>query len=165
MNLREKYLENIQTTYENALDLVYTKSQDYASNDDPFKNFREAAQFAGITLEQGIFVRLGDKFARVKNLLEKGESAGAVGEAIEDTLLDICNYTAILKTWIDLGRPRADHVQLSLALDEPPFDADPGDENDADIDRYVDEGWRDKVPTEEYQPPQENWFKKLFGLG
>ncbi len=171
--LREKYLQNIQDTYEQALELVYTKSQDYATNDDPFKNFRDAALFAGITLEQGILVRIGDKFARVRNLLEKGENSGAVGEAITDTLNDACNYTAILKTWIDLKRPTPDSEQLELPFDT---DSDPGDENSSvavgdgfggqEYQGTVTQGsgvWLANTPSPR-ELGDKNWYEKLFGL-
>lgn len=104
-NLKDKYLESITENYEQALGLVHSKVQDYASDADPFKNFRNASYFAGITLEQGILVRIGDKFARYLNLLEKGNLEGATGEKLDDTLRDAMNYANILLTWEQLRHP------------------------------------------------------------
>ncbi len=106
--LKDKYLESITENYEQALGLVHLKVQDYASDADPFKNFRNAAYFAGVSLEQGILVRIGDKFARYLNLLEKGGNfEGAVGEKLDDTLRDAMNYANILLTWEQLRHPAA----------------------------------------------------------
>ncbi len=148
--------------YEEALDLVYLKSQDYATEADPFKNFRQGAAFAGVTVEQGILVRIGDKFARVVNLIEKGQDAGAVGESITDTLRDAMNYTNILLTWQQLGRPEvgktfAEQVPLPLV---PTEDVDP------ELDAYVSEiEQKNKgvypyggIPVPETTTKSDNWF-------
>lgn len=106
MNLKTKYLESITENYEQALGLVHSKVQDYATDADPFKNFRNAPHFAGVTVEQGLLVRIGDKFARYLNLLQKGgDFGGATGETLDDTLRDAMNYTNILLTWEQLRHP------------------------------------------------------------
>ncbi len=106
--LNEKFLSNIEQNYEHALETLYKKNADYAEENDPFLNFREAAAFAGITVRQGILVRLGDKLTRYKNLTKPGRIPEVVEETKSDTLEDAINYLNILKTWDDLGEPDAD---------------------------------------------------------
>lgn len=80
--------------YHRALSIVGAKNHDYSSEDDPFANFRESESF-GVPAEWGVMVRLSDKFARLKNFYRKGTLL-VKDEAVEDTLLDIMNYAAIL---------------------------------------------------------------------
>lgn len=77
-----------------ALDLMKKKNIDYADEKDFFKNFREAEKL-GITVEQGILVRMSDKISRVSNLLSKKE-VSVITESVEDTLIDLMNYANIL---------------------------------------------------------------------
>jgi hypothetical protein len=70
-----------------ALDLMYKKNHDYASDADPYRNFR----MFGLL---GIVVRLGDKLARLQSFIDNGDLAVS-DEQIEDTLKDIINYSVI----------------------------------------------------------------------
>ncbi len=151
MSLREKYFAQLQENYDAALSLMERKNADYAKDIDPFQNFRDSAKFAGITLEQGILVRLGDKLTRYRNLTERGSTHGEVGEAVVDTLADAMNYVNILKTWHDLDKPAPDSPQLSLPFSEPDDGGDPGDEQPSTPNEYR------PGPSEEIK---ENWFAK-----
>lgn len=70
-----------------ALDLMVKKNHDYASIEDPYRNFRLFGKF-------GILVRLGDKFARLRSFEEQGELK-CDDESIRDTILDIINYAVL----------------------------------------------------------------------
>jgi hypothetical protein len=70
-----------------ALELMAKKNHDYASIEDPYRNFRQFGRF-------GILVRLGDKFARLRSFEEQGELK-VQDESIRDTLLDIINYAVL----------------------------------------------------------------------
>lgn len=62
----------------------------------------QAPMFApNVSPEEGVWVRLGDKVARLETLLRGGPDNG---ESIDDTLLDLAGYAAILWT---LRRPGA----------------------------------------------------------
>jgi len=67
--------------------LMELKNHDYASREDPYRNFRLFGRF-------GILVRLGDKFARLRSFEEQGELL-VTDESIRDTLLDIINYVVL----------------------------------------------------------------------
>ncbi len=114
MSLKTRYCEKLEDNFVDGLELMLKKNADYAKEGDPFQNFREAAAFAGVTLEQGILVRLSDKLTRYKNLRSRGSEGGEVGENLTDTLFDAMNYLNILKTWHDLGKPEADSEQLEF---------------------------------------------------
>ena len=89
------FVNNILEVFRTAGSIVQQKNADYSGAVDPFKNFRlcEAADLASV--EQGIMVRMFDKMGRVSTLLDKDESP-QVNESIDDTLIDLINYAAIL---------------------------------------------------------------------
>jgi len=89
------FLEMLQKNSDKGMDLIKAKNQDYATNKDPFSNFRMVENIGLATLEQAILMRMCDKFARIVNLLKK-DSAAVKDESVEDTLLDIMNYANIL---------------------------------------------------------------------
>jgi hypothetical protein len=47
----------------------------------------------------GVLVRMGDKFARLKNLYLEGQGGDVRDESVEDTLMDIANYAIIMLAW------------------------------------------------------------------
>ena len=74
------------------------KNKGYSKVSDPLSNFREAEDL-GITTWLGIGVRLTDKYARFKNL---AKNVGNIQysdvekiESLEDTLLDMANYSVL----------------------------------------------------------------------
>ena len=78
-------LDRMGGIFEDCRDLAERKNSDYAGN-DALENLR---QFGTL----GIVVRLSDKFARIKNLVQKEPSVK--DEKLEDTLMDIINYAAL----------------------------------------------------------------------
>lgn len=91
------FLKDLSDTFGICLELATRKNKDYA-DEDPFKNFRMSA-LIGIEPAKAIIVRILDKLSRVSNLLDKENSVK--DERIEDTLMDIINYTAILKAYLN----------------------------------------------------------------
>ena len=95
---RNILLEDIEFTFGQCLQTAIAKNSDYGgSNKDPYANFRNST-IAGVSVEQGIVVRMADKISRIGTLLQK--EAKVKDEAIEDTLMDLINYTAILKSYL-----------------------------------------------------------------
>lgn len=97
--MREQYIKSLQDFYAGNIEISKRKSSDYASDTDPYSNFREA-ETMGLTVEQGILLRMGDKWSRLKELIGKGKQAQVSDEKIEDTLRDIANYSAILYNYL-----------------------------------------------------------------
>ena len=71
---RGKFLNSMSQNALDALQLVIKKTQDYATIDDPYRNFR-MSESVGVSLEKGILVRMCDKLSRLGNLVEKAIQA------------------------------------------------------------------------------------------
>ncbi len=94
-------LANVRETYAKAAEIIERKNADYATQADPFANFR-TANILGLSVEKGILVRTLDKIMRVNNLLE--HEAFVTEESMEDTLTDAINYLALLKAYRELNK-------------------------------------------------------------
>ena len=93
----EEFLRELDQTFTDCLVTAKNKNKDYANSDDPFKNFRMSEQ-VGVSPARAILVRISDKLSRISNLLDR---EGAVtDERIEDSLMDMINYSAILKAYL-----------------------------------------------------------------
>lgn len=79
----------------NCEDIMQRKNSDY-SGEDPFLNFNqiEVITKGKISREQGVLVRMTDKLSRVQRLLNN--EAQVKDEKIEDTLIDLANYSLLL---------------------------------------------------------------------
>ena len=95
---KKEFIESIAYTYAKGIELIKRKNADYATGENPFRNF-EYADLAGVSVERAIMVRVMDKMARVSNLLDKNPEV--IDEKLEDTLLDVINYLAILKAYLE----------------------------------------------------------------
>ena len=89
---------NLERTFSNCLETAKRKNNDYGGVDsNPYANFSNST-IVGVSIEKGILVRMMDKVSRISTLLEK--ESQVKDEAIEDTLDDLVNYTAILKSYL-----------------------------------------------------------------
>lgn len=79
------------------LELHSIKKADYADMSNQFSNFIEAAEWAGVTVEQAIQVLIGTKIARLRNLKKSGKMPK--NESIQDTEKDLIVYGIILRAW------------------------------------------------------------------
>ena len=69
------------------------KNSDYATAENPFSNFEEAAEFAGVTVDQVFATLIGIKEARLKELTSSGKQPN--NESIQDTRLDAAVYAVL----------------------------------------------------------------------
>lgn len=92
-------IEDAEATFKSCLETMKKKNNDYAGKGtaDPFKNFKNSLVI-GVPVQKGILVRLMDKMTRVGNLLD--QEATVKDESITDTIDDMINYLAILKSSI-----------------------------------------------------------------
>lgn len=89
---------------EHAWDLHLRKAAGYSGHSaDVWVNFRSTEQF-GVPAEIGCYIRMADKFERLKSLVTDGRN-DQVNEPIEDLLSDIAAYALIAKC-IRLERAR-----------------------------------------------------------
>ncbi|MBP7134227.1 DUF1599 domain-containing protein [Patescibacteria group bacterium] len=89
------FLQDAQQVLNRCLQLLASKNHDYSESQDAFANFKVAAHIAGIPTEQTLLTLLGMKFARLHQLTGKNKTPKH--EAVEDTLMDIINYTLLLR--------------------------------------------------------------------
>ena len=89
-------LKDAEKLFKQVFETLYKKNADYSNSVNPFSNFENSAQRAGITVQQGILVRFNDKVERLCNLLRQNKVARVTGETIEDTICDAIGYLAIL---------------------------------------------------------------------
>lgn len=78
------------------------KNTDYSGTINPFRNFEIVEKIGVASAEQGILVRMTDKISRISNLLDKEPEV--FDERIEDTLIDLANYSIILKCYLEYKR-------------------------------------------------------------
>ncbi len=90
---KQQFFAQLESNATQGLKIMVGKNADYCGAIDPFKNFR-AAEFIGMTVEQGILLRMMDKMARMGNLLQS--EAKVKDESFEDTCLDLMNYANIM---------------------------------------------------------------------
>ena len=90
----EEALEVQRYLFKQALEVVEKKRRDYASENDPFRNFR-ASVHVGVEPWRGALVRLMDKIARISRIAERGGERAVQDESLLDTVVDALNYIVI----------------------------------------------------------------------
>lgn len=119
------YLERFKQVTEYMTGLTKAKNSDYAGPGNPFQNFNliEIITSGRVSTSAGILVRMTDKLQRFANLLAKPPAV--VGEAIEDTLLDLAVYSIIEYLWLTSGKAELSLPGLDARVPEGPPEQDP----------------------------------------
>lgn len=102
---RENYLQLFQQALNTMHEITVRKNSDYATWDDPFRNFRMVENMWICTSEEWILVRMSDKMSRISNLI-KDNNPKVKDESIEDTLIDLANYSIILSIYLKHEREK-----------------------------------------------------------
>jgi hypothetical protein len=76
--------------------IMEQKAADYASAEDPYRNFRQIEALDLGTVEQGLVVRMGDKLSRLATFVKTQNEYSVKDESFEDTIVDLINYSIIL---------------------------------------------------------------------
>jgi len=83
------------------------KNQDYSG--DPqgsaFNNFTMIEEMGIATTEEGFLTRMMDKMMRINNIIKSGQ-AQVKDESVEDTLLDLANYSILLAGYLKTKKER-----------------------------------------------------------
>lgn len=98
----EVFIESIEKFYASSVSLIQKKNADYAGTEDPFKNFR-MAELLGLTVEEGIILRMLDKMSRLANT-HKTEGVQVSSETVDDTIRDLAGYAAILHAYREIQK-------------------------------------------------------------
>lgn len=96
---RQQFFEFAKKFFEDAMELLQNKNDDYSQNDDPFSNFELIAEMIGISTSRAVFSRMADKFARLRECLDKGTTVK--DETLKDTLMDLINYSVLLAGYLE----------------------------------------------------------------
>lgn len=94
------YLAEFKKITGELVELTSRKNSDYANAQDAFLNFQlvERLTNGDIKAEEGIVVRMSDKFQRIANLMSR--PAQVADEKVEDTLKDLATYSIILLLYL-----------------------------------------------------------------
>lgn len=92
-------IPNYDAIIKKAKSLCDNKNIDYAQAEEPFSNFEMVEAIKICKTSTGILVRISDKIARIANLLERDGEAAIQDEKVEDTMLDLINYSVILMSY------------------------------------------------------------------
>ena len=95
---QKNFIEDLEKVMQEALSIVHKKNNDYATETDPFKNFR-FSKLIDVEVPQAILLRICDKMARINNVLQKG-SVSVEDETVQDTIKDVINYMAIMLVYL-----------------------------------------------------------------
>lgn len=89
---RKEFLAQHKKLFEEAYQIILIKNVDYASEDDPFENFRMFGRY-------GILCRIGDKISRLKTIHKNKGKHAVKSETVKDTVLDALNYLVFYLTY------------------------------------------------------------------
>ena len=94
----EQFLADLENTFKESLETARKKNADYSKVGEPFANFKNVEVLGICSTEAGILTRMTDKMSRISNLIK--QEAQVKDESIMDSLLDLINYSAILKAYL-----------------------------------------------------------------
>ena len=96
----EWYIEKHAEACEKLKSITAQKVVDYSgARDHPFDNFMNVEALGITTTEIGYLTRMVDKITRIASIITTGKQA-VMDESVEDTLLDLANYSISLATFI-----------------------------------------------------------------
>jgi hypothetical protein len=95
---RDEYLKLHEELCKKMVEITKKKNNDYSRNDDPFANFKVVEAY-NIPVEVGFLTRMSDKMSRLSNYAS-GQDLKVTDESIEDTLLDLANYSLLCLGYI-----------------------------------------------------------------
>ena len=99
MNKRDELLKDIEAYTKKMYETAVKKNNDYTGGIGGYSNFT-TVELLGVTdTERGIITRMTDKFTRIIGLT-CSDNQNLVQESIEDTCLDLANYSLILASYI-----------------------------------------------------------------
>jgi len=97
---KEQYLVFFKETTQKMLAITTAKNQDYTGGDsNPFANFTATERLGVTSTERGFLTRMLDKIMRINAYIANGNLM-VKDESVEDTLLDLANYSILLAGYI-----------------------------------------------------------------
>lgn len=97
---KEQYFQFHKQCTDKMTAITKAKNADYTGKgDDPFSNFTRVEAVGICSTEQGFLTRMMDKISRINSFVQKGVLE-VKDESIEDTLLDLANYSILFAGYI-----------------------------------------------------------------
>jgi len=96
-----------------ARHLMNQKNHDYSggkSAEDPFLNFTRVEKLGITDTKRGFMVRLTDKISRLITFIDTGVYK-VPDEKVEDTILDLINYSILLYAYVEVERKEKDDYE------------------------------------------------------
>lgn len=107
-------------------DVLINKRSDYALSDDVMSNFKQVSNITNLTPEQSILVLIATKVARLGNLFSNKDKK-VVNESIDDSILDLANYSFLLACAREETKQSLVRPTFSPMADDQAFEVDAGD--------------------------------------
>lgn len=104
---KEKMTKNFIQNFERGAEIMRGKNSDYSKKEEAFGNFERVSAISGISTERVFIGHLANKLVRIENLVTKaegGEKNAVKDESVEDTLLDLINYTNLMLCYMQAKR-------------------------------------------------------------
>lgn len=107
---RETQEQHFNNFIDTQRSILFKKSQDYATDIDVLSNFKLAGSICQLTPEQNCLSLIATKVARLGVLLQ-----GKVpnNESIQDSVLDLANYSVLLDMIISENSGEWDKISVS----------------------------------------------------
>lgn len=100
MKTKEEYLKFHKDCCDKMQLITKAKNHDYAGfTEDPFANFKTVEDVGIASVEQGFLTRMMDKISRINSFAKQGVCK-VDDEKIEDTLIDLANYSILMAGYI-----------------------------------------------------------------
>lgn len=96
---REELILEFDNYVSRMRETLVNKNHDYSGDNSPFHNFEVVEKVGICSAEQGFLTRMMDKMMRINNFVASGVLK-VQDEKIEDTLLDLANYSLLLSSFI-----------------------------------------------------------------
>jgi hypothetical protein len=106
-------VEFAESFFGRAIETMKKKNADYTGfkDDNPFANF-EAVEAFGLNTEIGFLTRMTDKMARIASFVKNGELK-VKDESVQDTLLDLANYSMLFAAYLKSIKKTFPNTQTS----------------------------------------------------
>lgn len=96
---QEEWLSFHKASCDSMYEISKSKSNDYSGTENVFNNFMNVERLGITSTEEGFLVRMTDKLARLSQFCKTGVLK-VKDESVEDTLLDLCNYSLLMAAYI-----------------------------------------------------------------
>jgi hypothetical protein len=96
------FIESIELTFSNIINLTKTKGEEYSRGDDQLANFKRGAEEIGISKEQILLIFLNKHMDSIKHWVKYPEIS--TSEPITGRIDDAILYLLLLKAMVEEGQ-------------------------------------------------------------